>query len=94
MHIVITIFVFVALLLNLQLIRSKDHSDLHNHHHLGNNRNFGLAAHASDNFFKDISNENWLLKTHIHCNETQVDLQEGRNMSEQAHNYYDPNHRY
>jgi hypothetical protein len=80
MHTGITVFVFTAILLNLQLISSKDHSDLCNRH-------FRLAANASDNFFKDISNENWLLKAHIHCNETRVDLQEGRNMSDQAHDY-------
>jgi hypothetical protein len=87
MHTGITVFVFTAILLNFQLISSKDHSDLRNRH-------FGLAANASDNFFKDISNENWLLKAHIHCNETRVDLQEGRYMSDQAHDYYDPSHRY
>jgi hypothetical protein len=41
-----------------------------------------------------MPNEHWLLKSRIHCNETQVDLQEGRIMSEKAGDYYYPNHRY
>jgi hypothetical protein len=61
------------------------HNNLH-HHRVA--RNFVLASNATDHFFRDISNDNWILKASIHCNETSVDLQEGRIMSEQASEYY------
>jgi hypothetical protein len=91
------IFVFayfksVVLLLNLLLIKTNDidtHHKLH-HQHSGNFQNYGLAANASGGFFRDITNENWLLKKNIHCNESHVDLQEGRIMSREAKNLYHP----
>jgi hypothetical protein len=73
-----------------------DGSDLLNPSQVcGTNHKCELAANASDNFFKDISDEYWKYKINIHCNESQVDLQEGKIMSSPAHNNYDkPNRKW
>jgi hypothetical protein len=70
--------------------RSRNHPKPH-HPSSHINHNFGLAATASGGFFKDINDEYWQLKTSVHCNETQVDLQEGRIMSQFSHAIYDNN---
>jgi hypothetical protein len=74
---IITFLNFLVILLNnSHLIRSA-------------NNDFDLAAIATNNFFTDINNENWGLKTSIHCNETLIPLQEGKIMSTHAHKNYD-----
>lgn len=81
-----SLLLWVASLFNFES-HSRNHPEV-DCPHLKVDRNFELATTASDNFYRDVSNDNWLLKTSIHCNETQVDLQEGRTMSHFAHAVY------
>jgi hypothetical protein len=55
------------------------------------NHIYNRARVESGGFFKDLNSRQWALKHAIHCNESKIDLQEGRVMSAKAKEFYREN---
>ena len=64
------------------------HHNNHQHSHTSEQTHFDLASNASNNYFSDVTNYHWLIKATIHCEESSLDLQEGKIMSTQSREYY------